>query len=318
MPRPLRVQYVNAWYHVMNRGAGRKKIFHNKIHRLIFLDVLAECHKMFNINIHAYCLMDNHYHLLISTPDANLSRAMRHLNGVYTQRYNRLLKTDGPLFRGRYKAQLIAEDCYLLIVSRYIHLNPIKAKLVDKPADYKWSSYPAYLGIINPPSWLCIDKILPLIKNYKDYVEDKNLEEIKNFIRKKLTMPILGTTKFKEKILSEISPLIAIDCSPDINRIKKDLPKLELIIQQICEYYRINNDSLLQTKKGTLNWPRLVFMYISRKYYGYSLIDISQSLGCIYRSTVSAGIHKCQHRLLNQPKLSNEIVAIHHSIKNFV
>lgn len=308
----------------MNRGAGRKKIFHSETHRLIFLDILAECYKMFNINIHAYCLMDNHYHLLISTPNANLARAMRHLNGVYTQRYNRILKTDGPLFRGRYKAQLIAEDCYLLIVSRYIHLNPIKAKLVNKLADYKWSSYPAYLGIINPPSWLYIDTILQQIstihslshvKNYQDYVEDKDLKEINNFTRTKLAMPVLGTTKFKEKILAEIDTSIAIDCSPDINRIKKEVPQLELIIKHICEYYYISHDSLLQTKTGTLNWPRLVFMYISRKYYGYSLMDISQSLRCVYR-TVSAGIHKCQHQLLNQPKLANELASIHHSIKS--
>lgn len=326
MPRPLRIQYPNAWYHVMNRGAGRKKIFHSKTHRLIFLDILAECHRMFNINIHAYCLMDNHYHLLISTPDANLARAMRHLNGVYTQCYNRILKTDGPLFRGRYKAQLIAEDCYLLIVSRYIHLNPIKARLVDKLTDYKWSSYPAYLGIINPPSWLCINTILQQIptisslsyvKNYQDYVEDKNLKEINNFIRTKLTMPVLGTREIKEKILAKINTSLTIDCSPDINRIKREVPKLELIIKHICEYYHISHDALLQTKTGALNWPRLVFMYMSRKYYGHSLMDISQSLRCVYR-TVSSGIHKCQCRLLNQPKLANELASIHGSIKNSI
>src|SRR3990167_3519219 len=154
MPRPLRIQYANAWYHVMNRGAGRKNIFNKKAHRLIFLELLEECHRMFNIKIYAYCLMDNHYHLLLSTPDANLSRAMRHLNGVYTQRYNRMSKTDGPLFKGRYKAQIIDEDCYLLIVSRYIHLNPVKAALVKNPGDYKWSSYLAYIGVARSPAWL--------------------------------------------------------------------------------------------------------------------------------------------------------------------
>lgn len=133
MPRPLRIHFPNAWYHVMNRGAGGQKIFKNNIHRTMFLELLEECHRMFNLKICAYCLMDNHYHLLVSTPDANLSRVMRHINGVYTQKFNRLLKIDGPLFRGRYKAQLVDDDCYQLIVSRYIHLNPVEAGLVNKP-----------------------------------------------------------------------------------------------------------------------------------------------------------------------------------------
>ena len=113
MPRPLRILFPNACYHVMNRGSGRQKIFKNNFHRMMFLDLLEESHKMFGLEIFAYCLMDNHYHLLVSTPDANLSRIMRHINGVYTQRYNRLLKTDGSLFRGRYRAKLIGDDSFM-------------------------------------------------------------------------------------------------------------------------------------------------------------------------------------------------------------
>ena len=104
MSRPLRVEYPGAWYHVMNRGAGRRNIFNKKAHYSMFVKLLAEIVGQFDIEIHAYCLMNNHYHLLIRTPCANLARAMRHLNGVYTQRYNRMQKTDGSLFRGRYKA----------------------------------------------------------------------------------------------------------------------------------------------------------------------------------------------------------------------
>ena len=96
---------------------------------------------MFKVETHAYCLMDNHYHLLLRTPQGNLSRAMRHLNGVYTQRYNRIQKTDGPLYRGRYKAILIDVDAYLLNVSRYIHRNPIEACIVRRAERYPWSSY---------------------------------------------------------------------------------------------------------------------------------------------------------------------------------
>ncbi len=127
MPRPTRIQYENAYYHVMNRGKARQTIFHGEIYYQAFLQTLDEAHKRFDACIHAYCLMGNHYHLLIETPRANLDRIMRHINGIYTQRYNRLRRTDGPLFRGRYKAIIVDTDDYLLPLSRYIHRNPIVA-----------------------------------------------------------------------------------------------------------------------------------------------------------------------------------------------
>jgi len=96
MSRPLRSEYTNAWYHVMNRGSGYRDIFCNDNHRMLFLDLLSEISKMFGVEIHGFCLMDNHYHLLVRTPASNLQRVMRHLNGVYTQRYNRMEETDGP------------------------------------------------------------------------------------------------------------------------------------------------------------------------------------------------------------------------------
>ncbi len=109
----------------MNRSRARQTIFHDERYYQAFLDTLPEAHQRFHCIIHAYCLMGNHYHLLLETPDANLSRIMRHINGVYTQRHNRLKKSDGPLFRGRYKALLVDKDAYLLQLSRYIHRSPI-------------------------------------------------------------------------------------------------------------------------------------------------------------------------------------------------
>ncbi len=177
MPRPLRICYPNAFYHVMNRGLGRQNIFHGKKYFLTFLDVVAEANQRFGCIIHAYCLMNNHYHLIIETPDANLSRVMRHINGVYTQRYNRLRKTDGPLFRGRFKAILIDEDSYLLQLNRYIHRNPIstKDKLVKDLKDYRWSSYRAFINLSSTPNWLNKDKTLEILgdkgnlKKYKSF-----------------------------------------------------------------------------------------------------------------------------------------------------
>ena len=135
MARPLRIEFPGAWHHAMNRGNARQTIFLDKGDYRAFLDLLDECSSMWGLECHAYCLMPNHYHLLLSTPSGNLSRAMRHLDGVYTQRFNRRHDRDGHLFRGRYKAILVDADSYLLQVARYIHLNPIKARLVQDPQD---------------------------------------------------------------------------------------------------------------------------------------------------------------------------------------
>lgn len=117
----------------MNRGRGRCNIFLTNRDREIFLELLDDIYQRFSVETHAYCLMDNHYHLLLHTPLPNLSRAIRHLNVVFTQKFNRWHMTDGPLFRGRYKSIVVEKESYLLRLSRYIHLNPVSAKMVDQP-----------------------------------------------------------------------------------------------------------------------------------------------------------------------------------------
>lgn len=160
MARPLRIEFPGAWYHVMNRGLGRRQIFQSDDDRQRFLDLLGETFQIFQIEIHAYSLMDNHYHLLVHTPLGGLGRAMRHLNGIYTQRFNKALKTDGPLFRGRYKALLVESEEYLTELVRYIHLNPVKAGLCIDPKEHPWTSHVSYLQPKKKPSWLMTHEIL--------------------------------------------------------------------------------------------------------------------------------------------------------------
>ena len=124
MGRLIRITYPGAWHHVMNRGLGRQNIFKGNDDYNSFLSILDELTTKFNVELHAYCLMTNHYHLLMYTPDGNISLAMKFMNGVYTQRYNKQHHSDGPLFRGRFKSTLVDRDAYFLPLSRYIHLNP--------------------------------------------------------------------------------------------------------------------------------------------------------------------------------------------------
>ena len=129
MARPLRIEYPGAWYHVMNRRGRRRFIFNTDDQRHYFLALLGEVYTRYQAEMHAYCLMDNHYHLLIRTPEANLQRVMRHVNGLYTQYFNRTESKDGALFRGRYKAILVDADTHWLELSRYIHRNPLEAQI---------------------------------------------------------------------------------------------------------------------------------------------------------------------------------------------
>ena len=159
MARPLRLEYEGALYHVTSRGDGQEAIYRDDDDRASFLEVLQSVTERSHWVIHAYCLMGNHYHLLIATPDGNLSQGMRQLNGVYTQRFNRRHQRVGHVYQGRYKAILVQKDAYLLELARYIVLNPVRARRVRSARDWPWSSYRATAGFLPSPSWLTVDWI---------------------------------------------------------------------------------------------------------------------------------------------------------------
>ncbi len=160
MARPLRLEFAGALYHVTSRGNERKPIYLDEADFDGFLSILGDVCERYNWVIHSFCLMSNHYHLLVETPDANLSKGMRQLNGVYTQWFNRSHQRVGHLFQGRYKAILVDKDAYLLELNRYIVLNPIRAKMVDSLSDWPWSSWHFTMGQAHVPAWLEIDKML--------------------------------------------------------------------------------------------------------------------------------------------------------------
>ncbi len=160
MARPLRLELAGALYHVTSRGDGREDIFLSDEDRIAWLETLAEVCKRFNWVCHAYCQMTNHYHMVIETPDANLSKGMRQLNGVYTQRFNRTHGRVGHVFQGRFKAILVDKDSYLLELARYVVLNPLRAEMVRRLELWPWSSYLATCGQGPKPDWLQVDFVL--------------------------------------------------------------------------------------------------------------------------------------------------------------
>jgi REP element-mobilizing transposase RayT len=160
MARPLRIEYAEAVYHITSRGNARRSIFKDDKDRGMLLNILKKVNDRYHWFCHAYCLMSNHYHLVIETPDGNLSKGMRHLNGVYTMRFNRHHGSVGHVFQGRYKAILIQKESHLLEVCRYVVLNPVRAKVVEVPERWKWSSYRATAGMEKAHACLSTDWVL--------------------------------------------------------------------------------------------------------------------------------------------------------------
>lgn len=210
MTRPLRLEFAGALYHVTSRGDRCDDIYEDDVDREQFLKVLSEVGERFNWVVHAYCLMSNHYHLLIETPDGNLSKGMRQLNGVYTQRFNRHHKRVGHVFQGRYKGIIVQKESYLLELARYIVLNPVRARMVRSAKDWKWSSYRSTSGQADCPDWLSTDWLLSAFarqkfnarKLYREFVsEGKNQpspwESLKNQI-------YLGTESFVEQMQRQV------------------------------------------------------------------------------------------------------------------
>jgi len=173
MSRPIRIEFPDALYHVTARGDRREAIFEDGQDRSTFLVTLEQVINQFNWTCYAWCLMDNHYHLLIQTPDGNLSKGMRQLNGVYTQASNRRHQRVGHLFQGRFKAILVDKDAYLLELARYIVLNPVRAGRVKKPNDWSWSSYRASMGLEPAPPWLAEDGLLAMFAKRRSSAQQR-------------------------------------------------------------------------------------------------------------------------------------------------
>ncbi len=237
MARPLRIEYPGAVYQVTSRGNEKKPVFKDEQDRLNFLNTLQHAGKRYNWICHAYCLMTNHYHLLIETPDGNLSIGMRQLNGVYTQLFNNWHGRTGHLFQGRYKAILIQKDSHLLEVCRYVVLNPVRAKMVETPEGYRWSSYLATAGRTKPHPCLTTDWVLGQFSGKRGKAEQEYRQFVKWGIGKQSVwtdvrgQTILGEEDFADRFIDHLRKHKEV---PEITRSQKYLkrPALEKLFSE--------------------------------------------------------------------------------------
>jgi REP element-mobilizing transposase RayT len=277
MSRPLRIEYEGALYHITSRGDRREKIFYDDADRKLFLEILALTIKRHNWLLHSYCLMDNHYHLLVETPDSNLSLGMRMLNGVYTQKFNRLHKIVGHLFQGRFKSIVVEKESYLLELSRYIVLNPVRAKIVKTPEKWIWSSYNATIGLVNLPDFLTIDWLLSRFgdnlhearKAYEEFVL-KGIGSLDSPWKNLKGKTFLGGKAFSHRIKSYLEDKRPI----------KEIPSVERFASR-PDLSDLFDHKVFKTKKERNNK-----IYDAHIKYGYTMKEIAQKL-TIHYSTVS-------------------------------
>ncbi len=328
MARPLRINYEGAWYHVMNRGIERRDVFLDDDDRRVFLRLLSDLEENFGVEVHAYCLMDNHYHLVVHTPKANLSRAMRWLGQLYSQAFNRRYGRVGPLFQGRFKSKPVDPDGWLLELSIYVHLNPLRVvrlglgKLDDKRESqgfgdqpdikaidrrlrelrsYQWSSYRYYAGYRKPVKWLRTGKILGSCgrqgkgqrETYRRLVRQRLKRGTEESTIERIHDEVaLGSAEFVEKITKRFRGAVKRETS--VKRRMSRMLDLEAIISCVEKAKGAGRSEWLTRHGDEGKW---MVLHLARYRTGKTLRELGEDFGGMDYVAVSMGIKRFKKKL---------------------
>jgi REP element-mobilizing transposase RayT len=279
-----------------------------------FLKTMAEAHRRWEVEVFAYCLMRNHYHVCLRTPKGNLARVMRHIDGLYTQGFNRAHRRDGSLFRGRYKAILVDADEYLAAVVRYVHLNPVGAKIVKMPEEYGWSSHKLYLQK-KRPEWLNAEEVLEQlggVKAYQEFVHSGNEEELERFYHSGRQAPVLGEEPFVEWVREHLERLTTRE-HPRYERARMQAAP-EQVVRAVARLYKVEVEQLMRGGEGTENEARKIAMYLVRRCCDRTLQETARLFGGGSCGTVGWACHGIESQLQSEKKLGKRIERITTSI----
>ena len=300
MSRPLRIDIAGGYYHVTTRGVAQQEIFFEDEDREAFLELLRQVHERYGLRFHGYCLMTNHYHLETETTEPNLSRAMQWLNQKYAGYVNGRYDRVGHLFQGRFKSVLAEAESYLHLLTRYIHLNPVRAGLVSHPGDYRWSSYRVYLGLCPKPAWLEVERTLcrfPGTRGEQRRAHRRFVEDVPggNPLRELAFGAVVGTEHFvawaREKLRgrkedAEVARLATA----------RARPSLDAICRAVGGEYGVEVSDLLV--KGRKRYEsRDVGVHLARELSGLSLKAIGHYFGGMGPSGVSMAHKRVARKL---------------------
>ena len=317
MARQLRIEFEGAFYHVTSRGNQRGQIFWDNQDRQKFIEILKRTKDRYGYLLHAYVLMDNHYHLLIETPHANIKQLMQNINTSYTVYVNRRHSRHGHLFQGRYKSFIVDKENYLLELGRYIHLNPVRAGMVERADDYRWSSYKEYVNgklknkITDADDTLYIfSKIRSeAINRYREFVtatinEDSPLSESVG--------SVLGDEAFTEKVFKYLVGHHDKVEIPDIKKIEAK-HSIQDVVKTLAQYYGIRDEALIRRKRSTAK-QRKVAIYMCKILCGKKNGDIGRVFG-ISTQAVTNVMSEIERLKEKNKEITSEILLIKDSIK---
>lgn len=313
MARQIRIEYPGAFYHVFSRGNQKQPIFLSDDDRYFFLNCLRKACEKYGVIVHAYCLMVNHFHLILETPSGNLSKLMQFFITKYTVYINKKHKRQGHLFQGRYRAVLVEAVGYAKELSRYIHLNPVRAGLVSCPEDYSWSSFKCYAGAERPEGWLDTSVVLRLFsddirtaeKIYQAFVSQGIGKEPPDCIRESVRAGILGSEEFIAKIKRAF-------LTKDIEKPDREKPQLKKLIRRPELSQILSVSERVLGPRNKLLVPIAVF--ISHKNVSYKL----RELGGFFSLSISGVANACkraQTAMLGNDALVRAVEQIEQEIK---
>lgn len=279
MSRPVRIEFPGAHYHVTSKGINKRAVFLDDEDRAVFLNVVESVVARFGWRLHAYVMMDNHYHLVLEVPEANLSKGMRQLNGVYTQHFNRRHETDGSLFQGRFRSILFEPESYLLPLCRHVVLNPVRVNKTRTPHTWRWSSYRPTAGTVRTPPYLVTDAVLEHFgkrekdsqRKYREYVKEG--AGAASPLDERSCQVLLGSPAF----LNEMQPIL------NGEKLAKRGPKRARPRRSLATLFK-NIDQKSRSERNEL---------IRRAHidHGYTLMEIGSHLGLHY-TTVSKVVNR--------------------------
>lgn len=296
MSRPARIEFEGAFYHVTSRGNEKRKVFLDDGDKNTFIAILKDYRDKLKAVYHSFVLMDNHYHLLLETPLANLTSIMHGINSRYTGYFNRKHKRIGHLFQGRYKALVVDKEPYLLELSRYVHLNPVRAGICEKPEQYHYSSYPGYIDFKNQLDWVEYSWVLGQFHQnkkraalkYRSFVEERIASSVK-FPSKDITAGvILGSKAFAEEMKGKIRKILTEEIL-ERKELRGFIPS-QLIMEKVAQYYKVAEQKLKES--GKANLPRKAALCILQRKSGLSNKEIAGLFSGIHYTTVSQTVRR--------------------------
>ncbi|NLF39242.1 hypothetical protein GX586_07340 [bacterium] len=331
MARPLRFQDAGLWYHVTNRGNNRENVFVDDEDCQRFLDVLGASAALFGVEVHAYVIMTNHYHLFVRTPEANLSRFMQHVQVSFIAWYNRHHDRSGHVFQGRYKAQIVDRDGYGTAVSRYIHLNPVKVSgatgrtLQERRRHlrgYRWSSYRAYLGLSPKPEWLSLSDIHEKFgaekdwrRGYAAYVEQGLLKDVEDPFEHVRGQAVMGSERFMERLQRLIRTHGVKDRNATGSVRQVSGMGIEEVVGAVAKAYGVKEEELRRARSSQREARQVALWLLARHSRGrLSGREIGEAMGGITTSAITHAKRLMEEKLRKSTAFQRRVAALQKSI----